>query len=250
MYFSYYRHCCLLMAAALFGLFSVGVQAGIVINTTRVIYPAADKEVSFGVHNTRSSEILVQSWLEPGAGHTDPDNLPFIITPSLARLSGGGRQLLRVVYAGTDMPQDRESVLWLNVQEIPQAAGDNALQVAIRQRMKLFFRPRNLKGEPADAPEKLSWQLADRNTVQVFNPGPYHVSMVRILGRQGDAQRLNQDSQMIAPGQSLKFSLASAVNNGALQLSFMSINDFGAQVAYQATLKAGISAAAVMTELP
>lgn len=243
MFLSFYR-CAVLLGL----LISTGAQAGIVINTTRVIYPAQDKEVSFGVHNTGSGEILVQSWLEPSAEHTDPNNLPFVITPALARLPGDGRQLLRVIHAGTDMPADRESVLWLNVQEIPQAAAENALQVAIRQRIKLFFRPQGLVGEAGDAPEKLSWKLADNNTLEVNNPGPYHVSMVRITAQSSAAQLFNQDSQMIAPGQSLKFALASAIDSAGLNLSFISINDFGGQVAYQATLKRGAVAKASRTQ--
>ena len=212
-------------------------QAGIVISTTRVIYPAENKEVGFGVHNTGSGEILVQSWLEPSAEHTDPANLPFVIAPALARVAGDGRQLLRVIYAGTDMPADRESVLWLNVQEIPQAVAENALQVAIRQRIKLFFRPKGLAGNAAEAPENLRWTLIEPGILQVDNPGSFHVSMVRISARNGTATVLDKDSQMIAPGQTLRFALTSTSNG--LTLAFVSINDFGGQVAYRATLKSG-----------
>jgi len=113
-------------------LLAADVQAGIVLNTTRVIYPAKDKEVSFGVHNTGSAEIQLQSWLEPNWESPDPGSLPFVVTPALARLQGDGKQLLRIIFAGTDMPRDRESVMWLNVQEIPQAVAENSLQVAIR----------------------------------------------------------------------------------------------------------------------
>jgi P pilus assembly chaperone PapD len=232
-------------AALLLLLLSSGAQAGIIINTTRVIYPAQDKEVSFGVHNTGTGEILVQSWLEPNAEHTDANNLPFVITPALSRLAGDGRQLLRVIYAGADMPEDRESVLWLNVQEIPQAAAENALQVAIRQRIKLFFRPQGLVGDVAEAPENLRWKLAGDGTLHVENPGPYHVSMVKLAGQRGAAQVLNQDSQMIAPGQSHTFALTSAMKSSGLLLSFISINDFGGQVAYQATLQNGVVTRAV-----
>lgn len=229
--------CCRAMLLAL--LFSASVQAGIVINTTRLIYPAQDKEVSFGVHNTGVGEILVQSWLEPGAGQSDPDRLPFIITPALARLPGDGKQLLRVIHAGTDMPQDRESVLWLNVQEIPQAAAENALQLAIRQRIKLFFRPVGLVGEPARAPENLRWTRLGTHKVQVENPGPFHVSMVMIWAQQGSTQVLNKDSQMVAPGQTMQFALDPRASDAELALSFISINDFGGQVPYRARLLPG-----------
>jgi chaperone protein EcpD len=230
-------------------LFCANAQAGIVINTTRLIYPAQDKEVSFGVHNTGAGEILVQSWLEPGAGRTDSAPLPFIITPALARLPGDGKQLLRVIYAGAQMPQDRESVLWLNVQEIPQAAADNALQLAIRQRIKLFFRPTGLVGEPAQAPEQLRWKwLADSDKLQVENPGPFHVSMVGISARQGGNQVLSKDSQMIAPGQTLQLVLNALAKDAELALSFISINDFGGQVPYHTRLLPGQSAQPVRTE--
>lgn len=229
----------LLSVGALLLLLSSSAQAGIILNTTRVIYPAEDKEVSLGVQNTGNAEILVQSWLEPSAEHADPDNLPFVITPAIARVPGHGRQLLRVIHSGADMPQDRESVLWLNVQEIPQAASENVLQVAIRQRLKLFFRPKGLVGDAADAPDNLRWILAGKNTLQVENPGQYHVSMVRITAQRSGHQFLNMDSQMIAPGQKLQLPLTSSPDGGGLTLSFISINDFGGQVAYRATLKAG-----------
>lgn len=140
-------------------LLAIDSQAGIVLNTTRVIYPAKDKEVSFGVHNTGSAEILLQSWLETNLENPDPGSLPFVVTPALARVQGDGKQVLRIIYAGTDMPPDRESVLWLNAQEIPQVAPENSLQVAIRQRIKVFFRPEGLQGDPAQAAQGLRWQV-------------------------------------------------------------------------------------------
>lgn len=227
-------------------LLCASAQASIVINTTRIIYPASDKEVSFGVHNAGNKEILMQSWLEPSAEYTDPNNLPFVITPAIARLASDGRQLVRIIHAGTDMPQDRESVLWLNVQEIPQVATQNTLQIAIRQRMKLFFRPEGLVGDVAEAPENLRWKLAADNTVHVENPGPFHVSMVMITAQRAGNKLLNRDSQMIAPGQELQLPL-SASGDGAT-LSFISINDFGGQVAYRAVLKAGEITQAVKVE--
>lgn len=246
----FHRHLAVLAAmSGLMLMLSTNAQAGIVINTTRVIYPAEDKEVSFGVHNTGTGEILVQSWLEPNTEHADPTNLPFVITPALARLPGDARQLLRVIYAGADMPADRESVLWLNVQEIPQVVAENALQVAIRQRMKLFFRPKGLGGDVAQAPENLRWKLSGNNVLQVDNPGPYHISMVRISVQRSGTLLLDRDSQMIAPGQSLQLPLALPVaDKAALTLSFISINDFGGQVAYRATLKAGVTAQASKAE--
>ncbi|MBC3951830.1 molecular chaperone [Pseudomonas sp. DOAB1069] len=247
MFLFLYRRMALLAKTALWLLLVCAqAQASIVINTTRIIYSASDKEVSFGVHNAGAKEILVQSWLEPNAEYTDPNNLPFVITPAIARLASDSRQLVRIIYAGTDMPQDRESVLWLNVQEVPQVAAQNTLQIAIRQRMKLFFRPKGLVGDVAKAPEQLRWKLAADNTLHVENPGPFHVSMVMITAQRAGSKLLSQDSQMIAPRQQLQLPL-SATGDGST-LNFISINDFGGQVAYRAALKAGEITQAVKVE--
>ncbi|KFF85587.1 fimbrial biogenesis chaperone [Pseudomonas syringae] len=215
-------------------------QAGIVLNTTRVIYQGTDKEVSLGVHNSGGGEILLQSWLESpvaAAGtHESLPNLPFIVTPALTRMAGGGRQLLRIIHSGTDMPTDRESVLWLNVQEIPQTAAENTLQIAVRQRIKVFFRPDGLQGDPQQAPERLNWQWIDDTGVHVENPGPYHVSMLRISIRQHDTELALLDSQMLAPHQRLNIPLHHTPASAPLLLSFVSLNDYGGQVPYQATL--------------
>jgi len=229
MFYTAIRYACFSLAMTL----SASAQAGIVLNTTRVIYPAEDKEVSFGVHNSGGGEILLQSWLESDAQGTV--DLPFVIIPALARMPADSKQLLRIMYAGVDMPQDRESVFWLNVQEIPQAAAENALQIAIRQRIKVFFRPQGLRAEPAQAAEKLQWRVLEGDRLQVSNPGPYYVSMVRIDVLEGTTHVLKKDSLMLAPKQSLDLPLTKPASGHPLNVGFTSINDFGGLVPYRAT---------------
>ncbi|MCS3470684.1 P pilus assembly chaperone PapD [Pseudomonas sp. JUb42] len=232
MFFSIFRSACLLVS----GLsLAVSVQAGVVLNTTRVIYPAKDKEVSLAAHNSGRAEILLQSWLESGIADADPSSLPFVITPGLARMPADARQLLRIIYAGSGMPEDRESVFWLNVQEIPQEASENTLQIAIRQRIKVFFRPRGLSGDPFKAADGLKWRVF-RDELQVENPSPYHVSMIGIGVRQGSRELMKKDSQMLAPRQSLRLPLKSGPSSETLQLEFASIDDFGAHVRYRTNL--------------
>lgn len=232
MFFSFFRSACLLMPCM---LLAVSVEAGVVLNTTRVIYPAKDKEVSLGVHNSGRGEILLQSWLEPGVDGATASSLPFVITPGLARMAGGDRQLLRIIYAGAGMPEDRESVFWLNAQEIPQEAAPNTLQVAIRQRIKVFFRPRGLEGDPFKAAEGLQWRVQG-DGLHVENPGPYHVSMIGLGVTQGNHELMSKDSQMLAPRQSLRLPLKPRQGDGALNLVFSSIDDFGAHVRYRSNL--------------
>ncbi len=209
------------------------VQAGIVLNTTRVVYPAEDKEVSLVVHNTGTSDILAQSWLEADGENAEAAVSSFVVTPALARMSGNAKQLVRIIYSGEGMAKDRESVLWLNVQEIPQSAKENELQIAIRQRIKLFYRPQGLSDEPLKAAQALQWRVLDGH-LEVNNPGPYHVSTIKLEARQQGHQVLQENSLMLAPMQRRQLPLSRSAQGGPLDLTFISINDFGAQEPYHA----------------
>ncbi|MCD5993931.1 molecular chaperone [Pseudomonas sp. CDFA 602] len=254
--------CVALIAMA---LYLPSAQAGIVLNTTRVIYQGSDKEASLGVQNTGTGEILLQSWLEAGLPRVNESasdkpsedkrlplqgasDLSFIVTPALARMPGGGRQLLRIIHSGANLPADRESVLWLNVQEIPQTAAENTLQVAIRQRIKVFFRPKGLQGDPLQAPEKLQWKLLAGDVLRVDNTGPYHVSMLKITAQQRGRELATLGSGMLAPHQQLILALAHRSDEVPVELSFISINDFGGQVRYSATLSGSDTGYARKTE--
>jgi P pilus assembly chaperone PapD len=229
-------------------LLAVPVQAGIVLNTTRVIYQAQDKEVSLVVHNSGSGEILAQSWLQAESEKVAPADLPFAITPALARMTGNARQMIRIIYAGEGLPADRESVFWLNVQEIPQTARENELQIAIRQRIKLFFRPQGMRGDPLKAAQELQWRVQG-GQLEVSNRSPYHVSLIKLEARQQGKPLFSADSQMLAPLQSLKLPMRPAASSKPVELRFISINDFGAQEPYLAQVVADRTVQAERTDV-
>ena len=126
-------------------------NASVVITGTRVIYPADQREVNIQLSNTGDVPALVQAWVEP---YTDPSapehdvkeqDIPFVLSPPVFRINPKEGQTIRLMYVGSDLPQDRESVFYFNVLDIPPApsAGkaDNFLQLAINSKLKLFFRP-------------------------------------------------------------------------------------------------------------
>jgi P pilus assembly chaperone PapD len=214
--------------------------AGISLSSTRIIFNSAHKEASVTVRNA-NQDVLIQSWIDTDGPADAP--IPFAVTPPLAKVPANEQQLLRILYEGSDMPNDRESVFWLNVQEIPQAAsGKNTLQLAVRQRIKVFFRPAGLTGEARQAPETLQWRLMSaggKTELKVRNPSPYHVSMSDVtLGESSNAV-VAVDSTMVAPGEEKVFPLEHLHPATSVALSFSSINDYGAQVPYAARLSAG-----------
>lgn len=189
-------------------------------------------EASITVHNKDGKNMLLQSWLE--LDDTATKNIPFIVTPSLARLKIDGRQVLRILYRGTGMPRDKESVLWLNAQEIPQMSETpNTLQIAVRQRIKVFYRPKGLTGDANNAPTLLTWLLntqGKHTVLTINNPSAYHVS---ILSLDGVTLKDAVQGHMFKPGESVDIPLKNIMPNAHPTVRFTSVNDWGGQILYE-----------------
>ncbi|MBC3272209.1 molecular chaperone [Pseudomonas sp. SWRI81] len=234
------------LCVGLLGLFAINqATAGISLSSTRLIFDGKHKEASITVRNS-GADVLIQSWVD-----TDSDEagtVPFAVTPPLVRVSGDEQQILRVIYEGAGMPGDRESVVWLNVQEIPQSAKTaNTLQLAVRQRIKVFFRPAGLKNNAWQAPAELTWRLTERAGKSVLvmkNPGLYHVSIADLTVQSGATSEHPFDSTMIAPGEQKEFALKQLHAGSSLRLLFSSINDYGARDRYVAQLSSGADVSA------
>lgn len=210
------------------------VLASIQIGTTRVIYHAAEKDVSVKITNPGKYPVLLQSWTDDGHVDTRPDAMltPFILTPPLTRVNADTGQTLRLSYAGTPLPQDRESIYWLNVLEIPpiEAKDTNQIQVAFRSRIKLFFRPNALDDKGAQAAiTQLRWQVKG-NKIILSNPTPYYVSTVAVNLNQG-GKKISLTADMIPPRGSAAFiNPLGAIAAGDLSVTVDAINDYGAYV--------------------
>ena len=102
----------------------------------------------------------MQSWVN--ADLEGNVKAPFTVTPPLFRLNGGKENTLRVVKTAQALPEDRESVFWLSVKTVPpEAEGKgNHLQIAVRTRIKLFYRPASLVGLPEEAAKRCAGSAA------------------------------------------------------------------------------------------
>mgnify|MGYP000949002602 CR=1 FL=1 len=193
--------------------------AGVIIGGTRVIYAGDKKEASLSVTNPDGLAYLIQSWVEPSI--PGGNKAPFIITPPLYRLDKNQQNVMRIILAG-QLSQDRESMYWLNIKSIPSAPRkDNTLQIAIKTRIKLIYRPAALKGTaPEEVADKLTWSVAG-NQLQVTNPTNYVMNFneVTVNGKKLD------DVTFVMPGSSARFNLPQGVHGGAM--TFTIINDYG-----------------------
>ncbi|KWB69839.1 hypothetical protein WL40_12565 [Burkholderia ubonensis] len=229
---------------------SSATWAGVVLGGTRVVYPSQNREVSVRVMNEGKHAALVQAWLDLGDPQAKPEDIevPFTLMPPVFRLDPGKGQTMRLVYTKEPLPQDRESVFWLNVLEIPPKASDgngqNHLQVAYRTRVKVFFRPAGLTGRPEQAAQQLSWSLtrsADDEHVfrlKADNPTPYAVSFAGIVLKAGDRE-VARTNGMVKPKQSVTFALKglTAAPKAPMHVTYHYINDYGADAEGTAAVK-------------
>lgn len=200
-------------------IISLTCQASITVGGTRLIYNASENEASLPVSNTQDGvPYLIQSWVE--LSENSEGQVPFIVTPPLFRLDAGHENTLRIIYTGEKkLPENRESVFWLNVKSIPSMtrSDENRLLIAVKTRMKLFYRPALLASELAgEAWEKLKFEPRGEHLL-IINPTPFYVSLYSL--KVGD-KSISQPP-MISP-----FSSETVAGSGK-QVTWKAINDFG-----------------------
>lgn len=228
-------------------------QAGVVVHATRVIYPAQRKEVTVDLRNEGEGPALVQAWIDAGdppAGQPAAE-APFALSPAIFRLDPASGQSLRILYTGKPLPTDRETVFWLNVLDIPPKAkpnpdAPNRLDFAFRHRMKLFFRPAQIRGKAELAAGQVGWTLRSGPggpSLIADNPTPFHVSLVRLeLAGAGSSQPASAQATtpaMLEPMSSAAFALKGGIPAGAVRVRYGFIDDYGAMREGEATLRSG-----------
>lgn len=227
-----------------FTLFTLQSNASVVVSGTRVIYPGSEKEVTVKLTNAGQLPVLVQSWVDVGDVKAKPEKIqvPFILTPPINRINPSKSQTLRLSYTGTPaLPEDKESVFWLNILEIPPVTKDaapNRLQVAFRTRIKLFYRPATLadKTKSDEAGKDLKWTVSG-NEVIANNASPYFVSLVSVTVKQG-SRKTTVDGEMVSPNGNYRFKMKdpSIVHSGSV-VSWEYLNDWGAVSTVDGTLQ-------------
>jgi len=230
---------------ALGALLPFSAHASVVIAGTRVVYNATDSEVTLKLSNVGKSPALAQVWLDKGDPKVDPSklDLPFVLTPPLARIDPDKSQTIRIAYTGEAMPSDRETLLWFNLLEVPPKpaaaeVGANYVQLAFRSRLKFFFRPAGLQGKADDAPAKLVWRLGTHGgkpALLVSNPTPFHVTIIEALVGEGPNPAKFDEGGMVDPGGELALPLSATPAAG--KVSFTTLNDYGGPMKHEATLQ-------------
>ncbi|HHR6028276.1 TPA: fimbrial biogenesis chaperone [Providencia alcalifaciens] len=213
----------------------------IIVNGTRFIYPSDEKEITIQLNNTADRPAMAQAWLDNGDASETPDTIktPFQLTPPISRIEAKGGQTIRIkLMDKSAIPQDRESLWWLNLLDIPPMVknkaeeNQNVLQLAIRSRFKFFYRPSGL-GSRELAPEQLVVKAAG-SRLNIDNPTPYFITITKISVDGSSA--LNDKTIFLDPKSQSIVELKKALTSGT-KIIINNINDYGSDVAVKTTVK-------------
>lgn len=217
------------MAGGMLAACMLAANASVMLGGTRVIIGEKDRQASIPLKNTGSSPYVVQTWIDAGEGK---NKVPLLVTPPLSRLDPGAENILRIVRISGDLPGDRESVFWLNVKEIPEKSDQpNVLQIAVRTRIKIFYRPAGLSGKPDEARSMITLTVVDGEggkgaALRVNNPSPYNVTFTGFKINGGKEQT---KAGMVPPFSTGDFALTTISTPQPLDVSYTTINDYGGE---------------------
>ncbi|MGP1325013.1 fimbrial biogenesis chaperone [Serratia sp. CY40230] len=184
------KRCLIMGCALLLALASIGAQAGIIASATRVIFHEGETEKTLMLLNTNGYPIVAQTWVDNGDVNAAPElsRAPFVTLPSVFALQPSALKGLRILFAGANLPADRESVFWLNLYEIPPNPPTtpplaSRVTLAMNTQMKIFYRPRALQGKAENATEAVSFTLQkspDGYLLRCQNRSAFYLSFARI----------------------------------------------------------------------
>ncbi|MGM1328346.1 fimbrial biogenesis chaperone, partial [Klebsiella michiganensis] len=164
-------------------------QAGVSLDRTRLIITGKDSSASANLTNTSPDiPFLAQSWVEDSKGNKITS--PLVVLPPLQRINGGQKGVARVTKTDgiNQLPQDRESLFYLSVREIPPKPDKaNVLQLAMQSRIKLFFRPTAIipKSKSEIWQDQVVFQKSG-NKMTAQNPTPYYITIISLSRVKGE----------------------------------------------------------------
>lgn len=215
--------------------------SGVVLTGTRVIFTDGQKDKTVHFQNKDSYPNIVQVWLDEGDENStfEVNQSPFVVSPQIFRVNPNAGQSVRLLFTGEDnFPKEKESLFYMNFLEFPaikkQDSDENRLMVVFKNRVKVFYRPKNLKGSTTDLYKQLKFQLTNhvKNTqLTIENPTPYYVNIKELKLVLDDKDIVVKQNQLIPPQQTVNWALN--LNNKKTQdihIKLSLINDYGVLV--------------------
>ncbi|MER5082505.1 fimbrial biogenesis chaperone [Providencia stuartii] len=198
----YLRHglfvgCCLFLL-----LTTLYAHSAVTLDRTRIVFPGNERAINIRITNDNPEEAyLAQSWIEDLQGNKLTKGA-ILATPPLQRIEPNSDSLVRLSVTPLleQLPQDRESVFYFNLREVPPKSTEgNTLQIALQSRVKLFYRPKNILSESQT-------QWAHKITLarmakgyQLKNHTPFHLTVIGLGNSKSQSEQSRFDVVMVPP---------------------------------------------------
>ncbi|WP_329909471.1 fimbria/pilus periplasmic chaperone [Serratia quinivorans] len=219
---------CLTTATLLGALLAPQAQAAIALDRTRVIFDGGQNSVSLNISNqNKQLPYLAQAWLEDEQGTKIQS--PLVVLPPVQRVEPGKPSQVKIqaLPAAKQLPQDRETLYYFNLREIPPKSDKpNTLQIALQTRIKLFYRPEAIAPQQNAAPWQEKLTLSKQgDKYQVNNPTPYYITIVDASSKKGAEGVKGFEPLMVPPKGNISLGVSATALGSSPVLTY--INDYG-----------------------
>lgn len=221
-----------LMAAVYLSSIST-VQASVSLDRTRAVFNGSEKAMTLNiVNNDKQLPYLAQVWIENDKQEKITTG-PVIATPLVQRLEAGAKSMVRLTKTPdiSKLPQDRESLFYFNLREIPPKSDKaNVLQIALQTKIKLFYRPKAITTKPNTVWQDQLILNKTSKGYRIENPTPYYVTVIGLGGSEKQAKEGGFETVMLAPKSE------QTVRSERFSTPYLSyINDYGGRPVLQFT---------------
>ncbi|ECJ2623247.1 molecular chaperone [Salmonella enterica] len=202
-------------------------HASVTLDRTRAIFNADSKSISLNISNNNNRlPYLAQAWLEDSQQRKIVGGA-LVVIPPIQRLEPGGKSMLRILATqlANTLPQDRESLFYLNLREIPPRSNEqNVLQIALQTRIKLFYRPKNIIPKLDYIWQEKLILHENKNGYVIENPTPYYITITGLGNNQIQSEKGKFNVTMLSPKSSIQ------IKSQHFKEPYLTyINDYGGQ---------------------
>lgn len=206
--------------SVLFLLISGVTQAAVVMNASRIVM-AGTLEKTIMFDNTSDNPFIVQ------VESDNKDKPDFVAVPPVFKIKEKGGQTVKVKLLSSELPQNRESLFYLDFTQIPGVRknenDDDRLNIIIRSRLKVIYRPAAVNAFSSKDENKVSYRLQGGALV-ISNKSPNILSIRDI----SNGKRILAEKLTLLPGDDYSAVLKGDHLSGPLNA--VMINDYGTPV--------------------
>lgn len=222
------------MSVLLSMVFSSQAYSAISLDRTRVVFDGNRKNVALTITNKNLQlPFLAQGWIEDLNGKKITS--PFIVLPPIQRLEPGKTSQIRIEALPdvVKLPQDRESVFYFNLREIPPKSDKpNVLQLALQSKIKVFYRPTSILLSDTEMRAN-PWQeklilLKEGNKYIAKNPTAFNTTLVGAATTASTPLLKQFEPIMVPPFGQMALNLSVSLLGNTPSLTY--INDYGGRI--------------------